>query len=120
MGKATVSPIDGGDLWLLNEGRHFGLYGSLGAQRAPDGDRTRFAVLAPDAREVSVVGDFNGWNPAATPLYPRETSGVWEGFADAPRGSRYKYHVVARAGGAPRLKADPFGFFHEIPPNTAS
>jgi len=120
MGKTTVSPIDGRDLWLLNEGRHFGLYGSLGAQRAPEGDRTRFAVLAPDAREVSVVGDFNGWNPAAAPLYPRETSGVWEGFADAPRGSRYKYHVLARAGGAPRLKADPFGFFHETPPNTAS
>ena len=120
MGNTTVPAVDGRDLWLLNEGRHFGLYGSLGARRAAEGDRTRFAVLAPDAREVSVVGDFNGWDPAATPLRPRETSGVWEGFAEAPRGSRYKYRVVPRAGGAPLLKADPFGLFHETPPKTAS
>ena len=112
--------LDAADLWLLNEGRHFGLYDRLGAQRRPGSDRTRFAVLAPDAREVSVVGDFNGWDAKASPLGPRESSGIWEGFADAPRGSRYKYHVVSRGSGERLLKADPFGFFHETPPRTAS
>jgi len=52
--------IAGRDLWLLNEGRHFGLYDSLGAHRSAGSDRTRFAVLAPDAAAVSVIGDFNG------------------------------------------------------------
>jgi 1,4-alpha-glucan branching enzyme len=108
------------DLWLLNEGRHFGLYESLGAHRSSGGDRTRFAVLAPDAAAVSVIGDFNGWDPSAAPLSPRQSSGVWQGFAQAPRGSRYKFHVVPRGGGPPLQKADPFGFLHETPPKTAS
>jgi 1,4-alpha-glucan branching enzyme len=120
MGTRPTSPIDGADLWLLNEGRNFGLYESLGAHRSPEGDRTRFAVLAPDAERVSVIGDFNDWNPAAAPLAPRESSGVWEGFAEAPRGSRYKFLVTPRGGGGPRQKADPFGFLHETPPETAS
>ena len=109
-----------GDVWLLNEGRHFRLYERLGSHPDPRTGITRFGVLAPDAGEVSVVGDFNGWDPKASPLRPVAQSGVWEGSAAAPRGARYKFHVVSRAGGYRVLKADSFAWRHETPPRTAS
>jgi len=108
------------DLWLLNEGRHFRLYERLGSHPDLRTGITRFAVLAPDAGEVSVVGDFNGWDAAASPLRPVGRSGVWEGAAAAPRGSRYKFHVVSRSSGYRVLKADSFAWIHETPPKTAS
>jgi 1,4-alpha-glucan branching enzyme len=105
------------DLYLWNEGTHYRLYEKLGAHHSPDG--THFAVWAPNADRVSVVGDWNGWNPETNPLRPRGVSGIWEGFIpEAGHGATYKYHI---SNGDYRVeKADPFGFHHETPPKTAS
>jgi 1,4-alpha-glucan branching enzyme len=112
------------DLYLFNEGSHVRLYDKLGAHLGEDDDGrpgVRFAVWAPAAREVSVVGDFNGWERGATPLDVRGSSGIWEGFvAGLEPGARYKYHVVSSHGVYAADKADPFGFRHETPPATAS
>ncbi|HKK08111.1 MAG TPA: 1,4-alpha-glucan branching protein GlgB, partial [Gemmatimonadota bacterium] len=81
----------------------------------------RFAVWAPDAERVSVVGSFNGWDPGADALEPRGSSGIWEGFVEGVGpGALYKYRIVSREGGYTVEKADPFGFGHEEPPRTAS
>ena len=82
---------------------------------------TYFAVWAPDARKVSVIGDFNGWNRTSHPLQPRGQSGIWEGFVPGVgKGALYKYHIKSRYRGYKVDKADPFGFYHETPPKTAS
>jgi 1,4-alpha-glucan branching enzyme len=79
----------------------------------------RFAVWAPNATRVSVVGDFNGWNKSSHPLEPLESSGIWQGFVGGlGAGTVYKYAI--EAGSYSVEKADPFGFFHEVPPKTAS
>jgi 1,4-alpha-glucan branching enzyme len=107
------------DLHLFNEGTHFRLFDKLGAH--PVGSGTVFAVWAPNARSVSVVGDFNGWDPGASPLRPRASSGVWEGFLDGvTAGAKYKYHLVARDHPYTTERADPLAFFAETPPATAS
>ncbi|MCX7843798.1 MAG: 1,4-alpha-glucan branching protein GlgB [Candidatus Bipolaricaulota bacterium] len=110
------------DLWLFNEGNHSGLYEVLGAHplrwRGQAG--TYFAVWAPNAEAVSVVGDFNGWTPGRHPLRPRGVSGIWEGFVPGVGpGALYKYHIVSRYGWQ-GFKADPFAFYAEVPPRTAS
>jgi len=108
------------DLHLFNEGTHARLYEKLGAHASPGGG-VSFAVWAPDAEAVSVVGDWNGWHPGTDRLQPRDRSGIWEGIAPgAGRGSLYKFHLVPRGGGKAQEKADPFGFLHEIAPRTAS
>jgi len=111
------------DLYLFNEGSHVRLYEKLGAHAlsTEEGTGTYFAVWAPAAERVSVMGDFNGWDPSSVPLHPRESSGIWEGFVpDVGPGATYKYNVVSRYHGHRVEKADPFGFFHEVPPRTAS
>ncbi|HET9093256.1 MAG TPA: 1,4-alpha-glucan branching protein GlgB [Acidimicrobiales bacterium] len=114
-----AEPVIGpSDLYLFNEGRLFQAYERLGAHL--DGDRTSFAVWAPNAREVSVVHDRNGWAPGLDLLEPVGSSGVWAGeVAGLPAGTRYKYRIVP-ASGRPRDKADPFAFAGERPPLTAS
>ncbi len=110
------------DLYLFNEGSHYRLYEKLGAHPVTSGAEpgTYFAVWAPDARQVSVVGDFNDWNSANHLLRPRGQSGIWEGFIPRlGRGSLYKYHVVSRHKGYQIDKADPFAIFTEVPPKTA-
>ena len=108
------------DLYLFNEGSHFRLYEHLGAHPLDDGG-TAFAVWAPNARAVSVIGDFNGWDAKRDALRPRGQSGIWEGIVpDASRGSRYKFHIVSHRGGYVVDKTDPFGVTCEIPPKTAS
>jgi 1,4-alpha-glucan branching enzyme len=105
------------DLYLWNEGTHHRLYEKLGSHLTAGG--THFAVWAPSADRVSVVGDWNGWNPDSEPLSPRGVSGIWEGTIEgAGETAAYKYHIVN--GGYTVEKADPFGFHHETPPNTAS
>jgi 1,4-alpha-glucan branching enzyme len=109
------------DLHLLAEGRHERLWERLGAHVLDDdGAGARFAVWAPNARAVSVVGDWNDWNEGAEPLEPQVSSGVWAGVAAKAReGQAYKL-AVRGADGTTRLKADPFAFRAEEPPRTAS
>jgi len=110
------------DLWLFAEGSHSRLYEVLGAHplsvRGKMG--TLFAVWAPDAEAVSVVGDFNNWNAETHRMRPHRQSGIWECFVPGVgSGALYKYHLASRHG--PRdLKADPFAFYSEVPPRSAS
>ncbi|MBX6752675.1 MAG: 1,4-alpha-glucan branching protein GlgB [Thermorudis peleae] len=111
------------DLYLFNEGSWLRAYEKLGAHPVQLGDETGvyFAVWAPNAREVSVIGDFNGWKPGVHPLAPRGNSGIWEGFLPGVGvGARYKYHIVSHYNNYRVDKADPYGVFHETPPRTAS
>jgi 1,4-alpha-glucan branching enzyme len=111
------------DLYLFNEGTHYRLYEKLGSHPlAGNGeDGTYFAVWAPDAERVFVIGNFNGWNRQSHPLRPRASSGIWEGFIPGVRqGEIYKYLVESRHGGYRAEKADPFGRHFEVPPRTGS
>ncbi len=111
------------DLHLFNEGTHLRLYRKLGAYPlGSDGaEGVRFAVWAPNARSVSVVGDFNEWDGDRHPMEPRGASGIWETVVpEAESGSVYKYDIRSAHGGYRVKKADPFGFRHEEPPQTAS
>ena len=112
------------DIYLFREGNHFRLYDKLGAHRMTAGNRegVYFAVWAPNAERVSVIGDFNGWDPQSNPLGPRwDTSGIWEGFIPGVKnGDVYKYHVVSKHHGYRVDKGDPFAFYWEISPKTAS
>jgi len=89
---------------------------------SPGGEAgTCFGVWAPNAKEVSVMGSFNGWNPHSHLLQPRGSSGIWEGFIPGVgKGALYKYHISSRQHGHVGDKADPVGFYHEKPPRTAS
>jgi len=81
----------------------------------------KFAVWAPNAEYVSVVGNFNGWQPGADPLHPLGHSGIWEGFVPGLAvGEIYKYSVISRHNGYAVEKADPYAFHCETPPQTAS
>jgi 1,4-alpha-glucan branching enzyme len=111
------------DLHLFSEGAHWQLAERFGAsQDRIDGvDGVRFAVWAPNARRVSVVGDFNGWNGRRHPMRLRHSAGVWEIFV--PRltaGERYKYEIVGADGVVLPLKADPLARATEHPPANAS
>src|SRR3990172_2429996 len=112
------------DIYLFKEGSHFSLYEKLGAHPLTlDGKRgTHFAVWAPNAMKVSVIGDFNFWDSNAHPLKVRDDwSGVWEGFVPGVGpGAVYKLHIVSRYDGYRADKADPFAFQAETPPRTAS
>jgi 1,4-alpha-glucan branching enzyme len=112
--------MSGHDLYLFREGTHTRLYERLGAHRI--GESTRFGVWAPNAQSVSVVGDFNGWDPRAHPMRQgADASGIWEAWiAQAKPGSVYKYHVVSKQGNFRVDKADPYAFRCEEPPRTGS
>ena len=111
------------DVYLFNEGSHLRLYEKLGAHAGTvDGVAgVHFAVWAPNAASVAVMGDWNGWSKTAQQLRVRGASGVWEGFIPGiARGAAYKYHVVSRYGGYEADKADPFAVYAEIAPRTGS
>jgi 1,4-alpha-glucan branching enzyme len=122
---ATVDVSGGGvhltdfDVHLFREGRHTRLYERLGCHLEPGG--ARFALWAPNARAVSVIGDFNGWDPSAHALSPRaDSSGIWERAAvDAAAGAHYKFRITTDSG-EQFDKADPFAFCSQLPPETAS
>jgi 1,4-alpha-glucan branching enzyme len=110
------------DLYLFGEGKHERLWEKLGAhEQVVDGVAgTAFAVWAPNARSVRVVGDFNRWDGRLHPMRSLGSSGVWELFVPgAGAGAHYKYELVT-AGGDLVLKADPMAFATEAPPATAS
>src|SRR6202165_4452087 len=109
------------DLHLFNEGTHSHLYEKLGAHLSEDPKGASFAVWAPNADWVSVIGDFNGWNRDENKLVPREQSGIWEGFiSGVEHGALYKYHVHSRVTRTGADKADPFAVYAEQPPRQAS
>ena len=111
------------DLHLFNEGSHFRLHEKLGSHLISEGglQGTYFAVWAPDAEKVFVMGDFNGWSKESNSLQPRDRSGIWEGFIPGvAKGACYKYHVVSRYLGYRVDKADPFAFYNLPPPETVS
>ncbi|NWF76475.1 MAG: 1,4-alpha-glucan branching protein GlgB [Nitrospirae bacterium] len=120
----TVSPFTGHDIYLFKEGNHFKLYEKLGSHIMIDHQRegTYFAVWAPNAEKVSVIGDFNGWNKKTHPLAARwDGSGIWEGFIpDIGHGTVYKYYIKSKYNNYKVEKSDPFAFYYESPPKTAS
>src|SRR5215471_10714060 len=100
--QPAFSLLTDDDVYLFNEGRHVRLYNHLGAHVTVVEGRAgvHFGVWAPDAESVSVIGDFNGWTPGSTPLRPKSSSGIWEGFVpDLKPGTVYKYHVRSRYNG---------------------
>ncbi len=121
--RKDVTRFAADDLYLFNEGSHFHLQDRLGAHlmTVQGVEGTYFAVWAPNAELVAVMGDFNRWDESAHLLAPRDNSGIREGFIPGVgKGSRYKFHVVSRHLGYRADKADPFAFFCEVPPSTAS
>ncbi len=112
------------DIALFKAGKHFKLYEKLGSHAAEvDGVKgTYFAVWAPSAKSVSVIGDFNYWNDQQHKLFVRwDESGIWEGFIpDAKEGMRYKYKIKSNHNYIESEKADPYAFYCEKPPYTAS
>jgi 1,4-alpha-glucan branching enzyme len=109
------------DIYLFREGTHGRLYGKLGCEPLPGGG-ARFAVWAPNASEVAVVGDFNSWDARVNLLSPRpDESGIWQGeVSTVGHGQAYKYRITSCVGGYAVDKADPFGVYSEKPPATAS
>ena len=118
--SATLSEHD---IYLLREGSHARLYQRLGAHLDDHLGvaGAHFAVWAPNARQVSVMGEWNGWNPGPHRLAPRaDGSGVWEGFIKGVRhGHAYKYRLIAQDG-SEHTKADPCAAYSETPPATGS
>jgi 1,4-alpha-glucan branching enzyme len=111
------------DLYLFGEGNHFRLYEKLGAH-VVDHDGARgvcFAVWAPNAERVSVIGEFNQWDGRRHPMRPRGASGLWELFVPGlQQGDLYKYEIKTRHQGHLAVKSDPYAFASELRPKTAS
>ncbi|MEE8190086.1 MAG: 1,4-alpha-glucan branching protein GlgB [Candidatus Scalindua sediminis] len=122
--KRDVSLFTDHDIYLLKEGNHHALYEKLGSHIVTIDEEKGvcFAVWAPGAEEVSVIGDFNGWDRESHLLKVRnDESGVWEGFIPGiKKGDIYKYHIFSRHNKYRVDKGDPFVFYWELPPKTAS
>ncbi|MDT0650943.1 1,4-alpha-glucan branching protein GlgB [Autumnicola edwardsiae] len=112
------------DVHLFREGKHYHLYKKFGSHLMEhEGTQgVYFAVWAPNAEKVSVIGDFNGWDRQTNPMKARnDESGIWEAFIpEAKNGSMYKYYIRSHNNGYEAEKGDPFAFKWETPPNTAS
>lgn len=123
-GQDVPSIFSDFDLYLFGQGKDYRVYEKMGAHpRMVNGvEGVNFAVWAPNARAVSVIGDFNGWNRAANPLYLRHHDlGVWEGFVPGISvGERYKYAIYSRYNNYTVDKTDPHGFATELRPSNAS
>ena len=121
--KGSTNLLRSDDLYLFNEGSHVRLYEKLGAHfvKVEQTEGVNFGVWAPDAERVCVIGDFNGWRCDVNDLHPVKQSGIWEGFvAGAKQGQCYKFHITSRYHRYNVEKADPYAFFSEVPPRTAS
>jgi 1,4-alpha-glucan branching enzyme len=111
------------DEYLISEGAHMRLWRILGARpMVHEGiDGVTFAVWAPNARRVSVVGDFNGWDGRKHPMRRRGATGVWELFIpELGTGTRYKYEIAGPNGEMPHSKSDPVGFQSDLRPDNSS
>ncbi|MDW7773903.1 MAG: 1,4-alpha-glucan branching protein GlgB [Desulfobulbaceae bacterium] len=111
------------DIHLLSEGSHYRSWEKLGAHIiAADGkEGVFFALWAPNAREVSVIGDFNDWNPETNPLREISHSGYWQGFVPGVgKGSLYKFDITSKVNSYRMQKTDPYAFHCEIRPASAS
>ena len=123
MTTTNANDITADDLYLFNEGTHANLGDKLGSHAAELDGRAgvRFAVWAPSARSVHLIGDFNGWNPDANPMHARGSSGVWEVFVEGlGQGDSYKYFIRSHNAGHETAKADPVAIHAETPPKSAS
>ncbi len=111
------------DVHLFREGKHYRMFEKLGSHiiQVEDQWGVYFAVWAPNAQNISVIGNFNDWNDQMHPLAPRwDSSGIWEGFVpNIGKGTLYKYKIKTNAGEYLE-KTDPYARFYEIPPKTAS
>jgi len=120
----TFSRFSEFDIYLCKSGKHYKLYEKLGSHVAEHKGviGTYFAVWAPNAEYVSVIGNFNGWERGSHPLSSRwDGSGIWEGFVpNIGRGEVYKYFIKSHIQGKELEKADPFALWCEIAPKTAS
>lgn len=115
--------VSGHDLHLFAEGTLFKAYNTLGAHIRTVNKVTgiHFVVWAPNAKRVSVVGEFNGWDGRSHQMVSRDATGLWELFIpDLPRDTLYKYEIRSESQEAPFLKADPYAFAAELRPRTAS
>ncbi len=126
---AGINHFSDYDIYLFKNGSHYKLYEKLGAHIYKTADSAgnaiegvHFSVWAPNAESVSVTGDFNGWNIDANTMGPRwDQSGIWETFVPGiSKGCMYKFHIKSKIGNIHIHKADPFAFFCETPPKTAS
>jgi 1,4-alpha-glucan branching enzyme len=124
MVRYDVTLLTDQDIYLFKEGNHFNLYQKLGSHHLTiDGiEGTYFAVWAPNAEKVSVMGNFNQWDKESHSLKVREDgSGIWEGFVHGvSHGANYKYHLVSNYDNYCVDKGDPYAFRWECPPKTAS
>ena len=121
--RYDVSLLTAEDFYLFNEGSHYRIYERMGAHlvESKGTQGAVFSVWAPNARHVSVMGSFNGWNPQSHQLQPRGSSGIWEGFIPGvEKGTLYKFYIVSTQHGHRAEKADPVALFAEKPPRTAS
>jgi len=123
--SATIYPASlftDQDIYLFKQGRHFYLYNKFGAHpMTKDGAQgTCFALWAPNAKSVSVMGNFNGWNKSSHPLFVRwDHSGIWEGFVPGIHsGELYKFYIDSSASDYKTDKIDPFAFYFEEAPRT--
>lgn len=114
------SPLTDHDVYLFREGSHAHLYGKFGCRL--EGDGAHFAVWAPNARSVAVIGEFNGWDADAHLLQVRDDgSGIWQGFVPGVQpGQAYKYRLRSPYASEAFDKGDPFAFYWEVPPASAS
>jgi 1,4-alpha-glucan branching enzyme len=121
--RRDVSLLTAEDLYLFNEGSHYRIYDKLGAHMVQAGSETGtcFSVWAPNAREVYVIGSFNGWDHRSHPLERKAGSGIWEGFIPGVgKGTLYKFHIISQQHGHKADKSDPVALYNEKPPRTAS
>ena len=116
-----MSILTAEDQYFFTEGRNFKLYEKMGAHILPDQGGVHFAVWAPNAQKVSVIGDFNGWDRGAHPLHSNGHCGIWSGIIpEAREGQCYKYFIHSNINDFCVEKADPLAFQSETPPRTAS
>jgi 1,4-alpha-glucan branching enzyme len=121
--RYDITLLSDDDLHLFNEGSHCRLYEKLGSHiiTTEDDKGTYYAVWAPGAKYVSVIGEFNGWDKTSHPLRPKGRSGIWEGFVSGTsKGTIYKFHIISHHNDYRVDKADPFATYSELSPKTAS